>query len=309
MSPKGLWYTGAPLDRVSYRRKDSAWLDDRLAQPETFLVPVWRNQNLAHSEEDRALLPTVGEACDLLDAGKHVTLLGMKEGRAYFALDLSHHEDPYLTPLLDAQGAFDDLRKFGPAIDRHEGAILAHARGLMFWHARHQYCGVCGSPTEASEAGNQRDCINSDCKAQHFPRTDPAVIMLVYRNDYCLLGRSRRFPIPGMYSTFAGFVEPGETLEEAVAREVLEEVGITCLPQNVHYWASQPWPFPASLMLGFHAEAEGMELVLQDDEIEDAKWLHRLQMDDPESVGVKFPRRDSIAYRLIHSWMDGDMCS
>ena len=304
--PKGLWYTGAPLDRLSHRRTDENWLVERLANAETRLVPVWRTQNLAHSEDDRALLPTIGEARDLLDAGKHVTLLGIREGQAYFALDLSHHEDPYLHPLLDAQGAFEDLRKFGPAIDPHEGAILAHARGLMFWHARHQFCGVCGSPTEASQAGNQRDCTNPDCRAQHFPRTDPAVIMLVHKDDYCLLGRNKNFPIRGMYSTLAGFVEPGESLEEAVAREVLEEVGVTCLPENVHYWASQPWPFPASLMLGFHARAEDMEIVLQEDEMEDAKWLHRTQMDDPEAVGVKFPRVDSIAARLIKSWMDGD---
>jgi NAD+ diphosphatase len=242
-----------------------------------------------------------------LDVGKHVTLLGTREGRAYFAIDLSHQDDPYQHPLLEAQGAFDDLRKFGPSIDQHEGAILAHARGLMFWHARHLHCGVCGSPTEASHAGNQRNCTNPDCKTQHFPRTDPAVIMLVYKGDYCLLGRNANFPIPGMYSTLAGFVEPGESLEEAVAREVLEEVGVTVLPEKVHYWASQPWPFPASLMLGFHAESEDMEIVLQEDEIEDAKWLHRLQMDDPESHGVKFPRRDSIAYRLINAWMQGDI--
>jgi NAD+ diphosphatase len=303
---KHLWYTGAPLDRLSHRRKDQAWLLERLGNTETRLVPVWRNQNLAHNEDDRALLPTVGEAKELLEAGKHISLLGIRDGCAYFALDLSHHEDPYIHPLLDAQGAFDDLRKFGPSIDQHEGAILAHARGLMFWHARHQFCGVCGSATDLAEAGNQRICTNPDCKTLHFPRTDPAVIMLVHKGDYCLLGRSRTFPIPGMYSTLAGFVEPGESLEEAVAREVFEEVGLTCLPENVHYWASQPWPFPASLMLGFHAEAEDMEIVLEDEEIEDAKWLHRLQMDDPESAGVRFPRRDSIAYRLIHSWMEGD---
>lgn len=304
--PKSLWYTGAPLDRLSHRRTDASWLAERLANADTRLVPVWRNQNLSHQEDDRALLPTIGEARELLEAGKHVSLLGIRDGQAYFAIDLSHHDDPYQHPLLQAQGAFEDLRKFGPAIDQHEGAILAHARGLMFWHARHQFCGVCGSPTEPSQAGNQRDCTNPDCKAPHFPRTDPAVIMLVYKDDYCLLGRNKNFPIRGMYSTLAGFVEPGESLEEAVAREVLEEVGVTCLPENVHYWASQPWPFPASLMLGFHAKAEDMEIVLQEDEMEDAKWLHRLQMDDPEAVGVKFPRVDSIAARLIKSWMEGD---
>ena len=282
---KSLWYTGAPLDRLSHRRTDDIWLAARLSNDDTRLVPVWRNQNLSHNEDDRALLPTIGEARELLEAGKHLTLLGIKDGQAYFAVDLSDHDDPYVTPLLAAQGAFDDLRKFGPIIDQHEGAILAHARGLMFWHARHLHCGVCGSPTEASQAGNQRNCVNPDCKSQHFPRTDPAVIMLVHKDDQCLLGRNKNFPIRGMYSTLAGFVEPGESLEEAVAREVLEEVGITCLPENVKYW----------------------DIVLQEDEMDDAKWIHRLQMDDPEAIGVKFPRLDSIAYRLIKAWMDREI--
>lgn len=301
-----LWYTGAPLDRVDHRRRDETWLAERLRHPETRLIPVWRSRSLVHIEAERALMPTVGEAADLLEAGRYTSLLGIAEGIAHFAIDLSHHEDPFVHPLLEEHGEFEDLRKVGPTLEQAEGAILAHARGLMHWHLRHGFCGVCGAPTEPVNAGHQRRCTNPGCGAEHFPRTDPAVIMLVWKDDSCLLARNRSFPIPGMYSTLAGFVEPGESLEEAVAREVLEEVGVLVDPANVSYWASQPWPFPSSLMLGFHARAETTDIVLDDEEMEDAKWLHRLQLEEPEQYGVRFPRRDSIAYRLIHAWMSGE---
>ena len=142
---------------------------------------------------------------------------GVKEGIAYFGIDLSHHEDPYQAhPHIDNNGTFEDLRAVGPSLEQHEGSILAHARGLMFWHKRNGYCGVCGAETQPEKAGSQRRCTNVDCNTEHFPRTDPAVIMLVYKGDTCLLGRTRNF-IPQMYSTLAGFVEPAESLEEAVA--------------------------------------------------------------------------------------------
>jgi NAD+ diphosphatase len=304
---KQLWYTGAPLDRLSHRRADESWLAERLGAGETRIVPVWRSQSLVHAAEERALMPTVAEAGDLLTAGRFVSLLGVRERIAYFSVDLSEHDDPYSHPIIGEHGAFEDLRKVGPALAQHEGSILAQARGLMHWHARHGFCGVCGAPTVVVQAGYQRTCTNPSCRAEHFPRTDPAVIMLVHKDDMCLLARSRRFAIAGMYSTLAGFVEPGESLEEAVAREVLEEVGIIVDPANVTYWASQPWPFPASLMLGFHARAETTEIVLDLEEMEDAKWMNRIQMENPEAYGVKFPRRDSIAYRLVRAWMEGDV--
>ncbi len=302
---KALWYTGAPLDRLSHRRADDGWMNNKLYDPESRIVAVWRDKSLVHNEEDTALLPTVGEAKDLLDAGRFHSFLGVREGIAYFGVDLSHHEDPYQAhPTIDAQGMFEDLRKVGPALAQQEGSILAHARGLMFWHRRNGHCGVCGAPTKSEKAGSQRRCTDPDCNTEHFPRTDPAVIMLVHRGDKCLLGRTRNF-LPRMYSTLAGFVEPGESLEEAVAREVLEETAIVVDPAKVRYWASQPWPFPASLMLGFHAEAETEEIVVDEEELEDARWMHRSQMDNLEDYGMALPRRDSIAYRLIMSWMQG----
>ncbi|MEX2647535.1 MAG: NAD(+) diphosphatase, partial [Alphaproteobacteria bacterium] len=181
-----------------------------------------------------------------------------------------------------------------------DAAVLAHARALTTWHARHQYCGACGSPTVVREAGHVRVCANPACGAQHFPRTDPAVIMLVTYRDRCLLGRQKSWPDP-VYSTLAGFVEPGESLEEAVAREVMEEVGVPL--SEVVYHSSQPWPFPLSIMLGFSAVAETDRLVIDGSEIADAKWLTREDVLNHEALGFRLPRRHSIARHLLEDWL------
>ena len=297
---KNLWYTGAPLDRISHLREDAGWVAARRRAKDTRLVPVWRSRSLVHTEDDRALILTVEEAGDLLDSAQHEAILGLEGDTLYIGLDLSHLEDPYGHPRIEAEGAFEDLREIGPVIPAVEGAILAHARGMMTWHQRHRFCGVCGAPTEVSHAGHQRNCTG--CKAQHFPRTDPAVIMLVHKGDNCLLGRTHQFP-RRIYSTLAGFVEPGESLEEAVAREVFEEAGVRV--GEVRYMASQPWPFPSSLMLGFHAEAEAMDLKIDPKELEDARWMTREQIDRIEDFDMELPRRDSIAWRLVKAWLDG----
>ncbi len=297
---KNLWYTGAPLDRISHLREDPVWIAARRRAKDTRLVPVWRSRSLVHTEDDRALILTVEEAGELLDSAQHEVVLGLEGDTLYIGLDLSHLEDPYGHPRIEAEGAFEDLRQIGPVIPAEEGAILAHARGMMTWHQRHRFCGVCGSPTEVSHGGYQRNCTG--CDAQHFPRTDPAVIMLVHKDDNCLLGRTHHFP-RRIYSTLAGFVEPGESLEEAVVREVFEEAGVRV--GEVRYMASQPWPFPSSLMLGFHAEAEAMDLNIDPKELEDARWMRRDQLDRLEDYDMELPRRDSIAWRLVKAWLDG----
>jgi len=202
-----------------------------------------------------------------------------------------------------AEVRFTDLRQLGGRIERREGALLALARAMLFWHARHRFCGLCGNPTRSEEAGHMRRCTESACNTMHFPRTDPAVIMLVSDGDRALMGRSKHFP-PGMYSTLAGFVEPGESLEMAVAREVREETGIEV--GAVHYHSSQPWPFPANIMLGFHAQALTTEITVDYGELEDARWLERqwlLSHVDDDSF--RMPRLDSIARRLIEDWLHG----
>lgn len=297
-----LWYTHSPLDRASQRRTDEEWLAALRRAQETCIVAVWRSQSLVSADEPRALLPTLAEAADLLELGHFASVLGLRDNVAYIAVDLSHLEDPYEHPLIGERGVFEDLRKVGPLLAREEGAILAHARGLMHWHSRHGFCGVCGSPTEPSHAGHQRDCTNPACGATHFPRTDPAVIMLVTHGDMCLLGRTHNFR-PNMYSTLAGFVEPGESLEEAVAREVWEETGVRVT--EAHYLGSQPWPFPSSLMVGFHATAADTALRIDPEELEDARWLTRDEVVNCRALGIMLPRPDSIASKLIQAWLDG----
>ena len=194
---------------------------------------------------------------------------------------------------------FTDLRAVAGALPGGDASILAHARGLMHWRGQHGFCGVCGGTCESRSAGHVMRC--TACGTSHFPRTDPAVIMLVHRGDNALLGHSHRFPNTAMYSTLAGFVEPGESLEEAVAREVHEESGVRV--GRVYYHSSQPWPFPASIMLGFYAEALSEEVTIDPNELQDARWFSRAQIRDPQAHGFALPRLDSIARRLIEDWM------
>ena len=246
-----------------------------------------------------------------LDTGELV-FLGLIEEQAHFALDLSTVEAPLAmlrSPALAAGGTeaaamrFADLRHVAAQPARPEGALLALARAIMFWHSRHRFCGLCGSATRSEEAGHVRRCTNPGCNTMHFPRTDPAVIMLVTDGERALMGRSKNF-VRGMYSTLAGFVEPGESLEDAVAREVREETGIEV--DAVHYHSSQPWPFPGNIMLGFHAEARTTEITIDYGELEDARWFTRDWLSShPDDDSFRMPRLDSIARRLIEDWLHG----
>ncbi|MGI4955315.1 MAG: NAD(+) diphosphatase [Janthinobacterium lividum] len=298
-------YTGSPLDRADNRRTDDAWVAARLADPDSLFVPVWRARTLFRGLDDpspapRATFLTAAEAAPFRHA--HPTahpwaFLGLLDGQAMFAIDLSSLETP--EPPAGA-GRFEDLRALAGLLVPAEAAILAQARGLMHWRVRHGFCGVCGGPCEPRSAGYAMACTR--CGAQHFPRTDPAVIMLVHREGRALLGHSTRFPSVTMYSTLAGFVEPGESLEEAVAREVLEESGIRV--GRVSYHSSQPWPFPSSIMLGFYAEALTEAITIDETELRDARWFTRNELRNSEQHGFSLPRRDSIARRLIEDWME-----
>jgi NAD+ diphosphatase len=299
------FYAGAALDRLSQSRHDARWIAERLADPATRIVPVWRTHNLVvtGSAPCAAWLP-VERARHLLTEVREIAFLGFYEQVAHFAIEISYLEDPAPVASLAEAAAFTDLRAVGPLLSRDQGALLAYARGMMHWHARNRFCGVCGSPTESGEAGHVRRCSNAGCGASHFPRTDPAVIMLVHDGgDRAVLGRQTQWP-PGMHSVLAGFVEPGESLEDAVRREVAEEVGIAVT--DVRYHSSQPWPFPASIMLGFTARAAGTELRLSTDELETARWYTRAEMlASPENETFRLPRRDSIARRLVEDWLEG----
>jgi len=294
-------YSSSPLDRVAARREDTAWIEERLAEPDTLFVPVWRNRNLVRGMDEGApeAVFISGEAAAALRMqGGPWAFLGMQGEQAVFAVDVSTADDPL--PLLpQAVGTFVDLRSVGWGVPKPEAAVLAHARGLMHWRARHRFCGVCGGVCDVRTAGHMMVC--TACEAQHFPRTDPAVIMLVTRGDRALLGHSQRFPRASMYSTLAGFVEPGESLEEAVRREVFEEAGIRV--GAVHYHSSQPWPFPGNIMLGFYGEGLTENITIDPEEMLDVRWFSREEIRDPAAHNFALPRMDSIARRLIEDWM------
>jgi len=288
----------AALDRASAQRRDTGWFARLLADPNSRLLPVWRGQNLLREGEiPAAAMLARGESEGLLAGAPDVALLGLIDNIAHFAIDLSHREEAPALP-----GArFADLRSVGPIIERSQGGLLAYARGLIYWHQRHRFCGVCGSPTESREAGHLRRCINTACNAEHHPRTDPAVIMRIEHEGRILLGRQKQWP-PGMHSVLAGFVEPGESLEDTVRREVAEEAGIPV--SDVRYHSSQPWPFPASIMLGFTARALHDRLQVDGEELELARWFTREELlASPENETFRMPRRDSIARRLVDDWL------
>jgi NAD+ diphosphatase len=294
-------YTGSPIDRASNQRDEDAFIAAALVNPEARFVPVWRARSLmrgvAEGRPEAVFLPR--RSAEAAMEGRIWAFLGLHDSVPVFTFDLSEVEDP-LELLPESLGALTDIRATAGLLQRDDAAILAHARGLMHWRARHRFCGVCGGACEPRSAGNAMAC--TQCGAQHFPRTDPAVIMLVTNGEQALLGHSTRFPNSTMYSTLAGFVEPGESLEEAVAREVFEESGIRV--GRVFYHSSQPWPFPASIMLGFHAEALSSEITIDPNELEDARWFTREQLRHPEAQGISLPRADSIARRLIEDWMN-----
>jgi NAD+ diphosphatase len=287
-------YACCGFDRAAKRRIDAAWLEQQRADPNTRVL-LMSELTLLVADGDptpRALLATIAEIGRPLP--EDALFLGTHAGASLFAAELG------ITP---PGGRYVELRTVGATLSAAEAGLCAYARGLAFWHARNRYCGVCGAPTRSEQGGHLRRCTG--CEAQHFPRSDPAVIVLVThrdrrRGERCLLGRSARFPA-GMYSTLAGFVEPGESLEEAVRREVLEEAGLELFA--ITYRSSQPWPFPASLMLGFRARALSDQLAIDPDELVDAGWFTKAELRDPERRPVKLPNPDSIARHLIEEWL------
>ena len=231
--------------------------------------------------------------------------LGVANNTNYVGIDIDEHNSKIDLWCSENSVIIDDLRKYGPTLNDIDASFLSLNNGMTFWHKSHKFCGSCGSKNFTTEAGFVKVCSNIKCGKSHFPRTDPAIITLISSEDKVLLGRSPRFP-EGMYSTLAGFVEPGESLEQALEREVFEEVGVKV--KNIRYFNSQPWPFPASLMLGFFAEAINEDMNIDYNEIEDAHWFSIEELRSLKhpslSGGFKLPRVDSIARRLVDNWIN-----
>jgi NAD+ diphosphatase len=273
-------FAGEALDRAGPQRRDGAWLAGRLADPESRVVAASEAGVVVAGERPRLL------AVDELPDGLELVLLGVDgDGRAIFAAD----------PGDAFPGERRGLRDLAPVLSQADGGMIAHAVALLNWHRRHRFCANCGAPSESREAGHIRRC--PVCATEHHPRTDPVVIMLVHDGDRAILGRQAHWP-PGRYSALAGFVEPGESLEEAVAREVREETGARV--DEIAYRSSQPWPFPGSLMLGFVARWTSGEPAIGDGELEDVRWFTREEI---ASGSVKLPPRQAIARRLIEDWL------
>ena len=301
-----LQYSQAFIDRLAERRDDAHWLEQALGQPDTRLIAVRESHSLlslAQPEQPRAVRLRASQIAEYGEA----VFLGMEQQRALFAVDVS--DEDHLA--LDSAARFVELRRFGPLLERNDANLLAYARAMLYWHRTHRYCGRCGAPTHSVSGGHRRRCSDSGCGQLSFPRTDPAIIVLVEHPDNeagpprCLLGRSAHFP-PGMYSTLAGFVEPGESFEQTVRREVYEESGIEL--GSIRYLASQPWPFPGSIMIGFHAAASTTTIRRNDDELEDVHWFGLDEIDQFGQPGdyeaLCLPRLDSIARFLIEAWRD-----
>jgi NAD+ diphosphatase len=309
-----------PLDRLSERREDAAFLADLRARPEARALLLCRDTPLLKKRAD-GLDPLFSfDEIERIGATRQIALLGLfPDGGPVYAALL---EDSAVELRSDASDGFLDRRVMvAPGredialIDMRSIAvqgllspdligIFGQAKALMHWHARHGHCANCGAVTRVAAAGWRREC--DVCKAMHFPRTDPVVIMLAVDGDNCLLGRQARFP-KAMYSCLAGFLEPGETIEAAVKREIFEEAGVRC--GAVAYLASQPWPFPASLMIGCIAHATTRELHIDGLELEDARWFSReeaVSMLEARHPGkLLAPHPMAIAHHILRSWALG----
>lgn len=301
-----LTYTGASINRASEIRSMHSSIQELLLDPAAKFLPVWNGCHLFkdghadavvlsgsyyHSEPDRFLDPI---------------FLGLNEDAPWFAITMRENVDP---EVFSEFGIFEQLHPRVGALDADQAATLAYARGMLLWQINHQHCGTCGEKTVSMQGGHTRVCSNEGCGQRAFPRTDAATITLVEHPDgeHCLLGRQSRWPT-GMYSVVAGFVEPGESLEECVIREVHEETGIEVF--DPQYLGSQPWPFPSSLMLGFFAKARTTQFRPSDDELADIRWVSKEELLSYGEMGDstdrhKLPNRHSIARMLIERWRAG----
>ncbi|CAN7518530.1 NAD(+) diphosphatase [Phenylobacterium sp. LjRoot225] len=296
-------FAGNPLDRASDRRADPDWLARQLASQDSLGVALWNGRPLVEDGPDGlqlSYLPAklIGE---LAGGTERLLFLGLSKERAVFAVDLEGQADP-TAQTLEGLGRFEDLRPLAMTLPAADAAIIATAKAMFEWRRRHRRCAVCGEPSHPADGGWKRVC--EACEAEHFPRTDPVVIMLPHHGDRCMLGRQEVWP-PGMFSALAGFLEPGEAIEEACAREVSEEAGLRAV--KVRYHSSQPWPYPSSLMIGLLAEVEDDEGQPDQTELSEVRWFTKAEARDllaGKIEGLFAPPPSAIAHQLIKAWAE-----
>ena len=298
-----LGYTASLVERASEKRNDETFLRALLADERAGAYAIAGEMVVLKAGDEIHDPMFRPDEVAALGPQTETVFLGLVDGAGRFGVGLH----PSVVEPLKAQNRFvvTDLRSIAMQglVAQDHLPPLAEAKAMLHWHARHRFCSNCGAPSTLTEAGWRRDC--PACRATHFPRTDPVVIMLAIDGDRCLLGRQTRF-VKGMWSCLAGFVEPGETIEEAVRRETREEAGITC--GKVRYFATQPWPFPMSLMIGCHAEALTSDIAVDRSELEDARWFDReeaaqmLLRRHPVKLGT--PPPVAIAYHIIRAFVE-----
>jgi len=285
-------FSARTLDRHSTLRNDPAALERARTDPATRFVAIWRNQCLVRNPHLALLAPESVSA--YTHDPERCTLLGKQNGRFLFAFAIDADEEPDFGP--DTQ--FIGLREISMRLEAEAAALAAFAKAIISWQDHHRHCGVCGARNRLIEGGFVMACTDHDCGHRSFPRLDPAVIVLVHHQERALLGRQAKWP-NRLFSTIAGFVEPGESLEDAIYREVAEETNIRT--GHPSYIASQPWPFPAALMIGFHARGRSTDIRLNDGELAEARWVSRQQI---VAGDIILPTRFSVAYHLIERWFD-----
>ncbi len=298
-----LSYSGGWLDRAADRRSDPQWIAAALAAPGARLVAVWRDECLVSGEQRAPVMLPAARAGAVLDAAGDPVFLGLDDDAAVFAADLSSLEQSEALELAGAD-AVVDVRALVSTLAAADAAVLAYARGLLYWNRHQRFCGLCGSVTQSRNGGHLRVCQDAGCGRLLFPRIEPAVIMLVETTgppERCLLARHAGSPVGG-YSTLAGFVEIGESLEDAVRREVSEEAAVSI--GAVRYVASQAWPFPAGLMGGFRATASAEAVAVDGVELLEARWFTRSELAEHVASGGRLGREDSIDRLLLRSWLD-----
>ncbi|MFC1777182.1 NAD(+) diphosphatase [Pseudomonadota bacterium] len=292
-------FTAVRLNREVELRDDSRWVKQTLKDPNTRFVPLWHSRSLLERTVDGTLAIYLSPA-DLSEPDRiqPPTLLGNDGEREYFAVSVTNSQKDEILAK-SPQARFADLRRASIDMAAKHAGILAYARALHYWQHRHAFCGVCGEPNLLRSAGHRMMCSNEECARESYPRIDPAIIVLVTHKDSCLLGRNTKWP-PKQFSTLAGFVEPGESLEDAVVREVYEEVQLQL--QKIRYVSSQPWPFPASAMCGFYAEALDRNSG-SSEEVDETRWFtvesltHAVLNNE-----VLLSPPVSIAFRLLADW-------